>query len=251
MNEKLEQIQEFARMCNSELTAHDPELSQLSGCLFVGKNYASSRRLFLGLNPGLLPVEFETSSGVTIGESFCVDLMEQSWDSLASRHAYWKNFCLFIDSNPRLREWMEDATAAFCVPWRTKDSSELRRVDRLSKERLSDLAGKLFHQILDHHRSISVPGSVVLVVAGVESLRWIKSKPFLNFDLSSHTIERSTSKGTYQWCKIALDDITIYQVPHFSRANSQARLLDCANWLVGHLGVTAALESSLERRKEP
>jgi len=233
MNVKLEQIQELARKCNAELSGQlGEDFDQRGGCLFLGNHYADRPRMFFGLNPGKLADVSETGEGEASGDSFCVDLIEESWDSL--KYSYWKNFCLFLDSAQGLREWMEDATATYCLPWRTKDGNELRKLDRQTGGKLSELGGKLFRQMIAHHRDNS--GSVVLIVAGVESLQWIKSKPFLGFDVTEHTVESSTRRGTYQWRKIALDNITIYQLPHFSRANSRPRLSECANWLAGHLG---------------
>ncbi len=38
--------------------------------------------------------------------------------------------------------------------------------------------------------------------------------------------------GTYQWRKVLHGEMTIYQLPHFSRANSESRLAPCRAWFV-------------------
>ena len=240
MDVKLEQIQKLAREYNLELSRELGEsFKQRGGCLLIGKHYAEVPRMFLGLNPGgYLEDAGNNTVSEDSGDSFCVDLIEAPWDSL--KISYWKHFCSFIDSAQGLREWMTNATATFCFPWRTKDGTELRKLDQKTGGKLSEFSGNLFRQMITHHHEGSDSGSVVLVVAGIEALGWISSKPFLNFDLAKHSVESPTHKGTYQWQKIELENITIYQVPHFSRANSRTRLSECANWLAADLGCNEA-----------
>jgi len=53
--------------------------------------------------------------------------------------------------------------------------------------------------------------------------------------------------GTYQWSKVQLTiadrNVTVLHIPHFSRANSQPIMDECAEWLRNHL-ITFGLTGS-------
>jgi len=92
-------------------------------------------------------------------------------------------------------------------------------------------------KMLEHHRMDCDSNGPVLILAGKASLTWIASPSFLNFDWPQYTVGKAHGESSYQWRKLVFRDITMYQVPHFSRANSHKRLEECARWLASELGL--------------
>jgi hypothetical protein len=85
--------------------------------------------------------------------------------------------------------------------------------------------------MIEHH------DAELMVIAGVSSIHFLRC--FLKaFDDNSEVPEPPCFEGpggTYQWSRTCLriqdKIIPVLQIPHFSRANSQVILKDCACWL--------------------
>ena len=238
-NRKLKEIQELAARTDSDLNGEFGRILKASGgVLFLGKNYATTSRLLLGLNPGSMSDPESGSDGSQEEDSFCVKLFPQNpWETLRESYAYWRNCCFFVNAVRPLRVWFESATVAFCLPWRTPSYVELRKLDRQMNGKLSACSGMLFRKMLEHHRMDCDSNGPVLILAGKASLAWIASPSFLNFDWPQYTVGKAHGESSYQWRKLVFRDITMYQVPHFSRANSHKRLEECARWLASELGL--------------
>ncbi len=202
------------------------ELFRRGGTLFLGKNYAHSNRIFLGINV------------LGDNERFDTDLEERNlWDYEPSPDSfYWRQFLTFI-REPGLREWFDKATAALCVPWRTSNCDELKRLNACTKGRVYEYAGKLIQQMVEDHLEVSREPRCILVAAGKFSLDLLGS--FYNFDWNQEQYieDWNNEGGIYQWHKVHFPKLVVYQVPHFAWARSSNRLLECANWPARNLGV--------------
>jgi hypothetical protein len=226
----VEELQRLAQECNRKLIDEFPALNFASrgGDLFLGKHYCESGRIFLGLNPGG-------------GEPnlFKTDLRKKGnfWDDPNREYPYWKNCRLFVNSASGLHEWITTATVAHCCPWRTRDGRELRKVNAQTDGRLYEYCGELLGRLIKDHRETFPDSKVVLVAAGRATLHLLSSQPFLDIRWREHLRFDNGTRGTYQWAKVEWDEIVLYQVPHFSRANSPQRLTECAEWLARDLGL--------------
>jgi hypothetical protein len=225
---KLEELQRLAQEYNRKLIDEFPRLKFLSkgGDLFLGKHYCESSRIFLGLNPGGREAK-----------PFKTDLREEGnfWDDPNREYPYWKNCRSFVKPGSRLHEWITTATVAYCCPWRTRDGRELYKLDAQTGGRLFQYCGELLRRLVKDHKETFPDTEVVLVVPGRATLHLLSSQPFLDIKWRDHLRFDNGTRGTYQWAKVEWDDIVLYQVPHFSRANSAQRLTECAEWLVGDL----------------
>ncbi len=218
--ESLKEIQELARQLDKKLREEfKDEWFAKGGNLILGKYYARSNRIFLGLNPG------------GDGKSFNVEKeLDNFWDCGDPEYRYWENCKTFVNAAVGLHEWITHATAGFCCPWRTMDQAGLKELNRKTQGRLFEYSGQLLLKLIDHHKENAPRCKVTLVVAGRASLYLISSPPLRNFDWRAHQKSHHGS-GIYQWSKTECDDLVIYQVPHFSRMNSAAQLQKCAQWL--------------------
>ena len=74
----------------------------------------------------------------------------------------------------------------------------------------------------------------LVIVAGVEGFRAFKETLGRTLQVE-RTISRGGTGGVYQWAAYAAThdgrQVTVAQVPHFSRANSRPRLEECGRWL--------------------
>ncbi|WP_324718128.1 hypothetical protein U7230_07665 [Carboxydochorda subterranea] len=225
-----QRLQEKARSYHQALVAEfGPEALAAGGNLFLGWRYAQTDRIYLGLNPGTADVGDDLPFETDLGAREETPLYEES------RLPYWRNFRRFFDA-PRLREWMDDTTHAFLIPWRAYSTTALRNTPWYEKalEYSGDLVRTMIH---DHHARI-------VVVAGKHCLALLASKWFLDFDWQASSVY-SHGSGTYQWRKVLHGDMAIYQLPHFSRANSEGRLDLCRAWFVNEVlgsDITDAVE---------
>ncbi|HEV2382860.1 MAG TPA: hypothetical protein VG206_24100 [Terriglobia bacterium] len=223
--ENLIEIQQLARELHEKLK-HEfgKELFQMSGNLLLGNCYGKSNRIFLGLNPG----------GSENDSELCVALEGKNfWDS-DSLWPYWKNCKTFVNGANGLHEWMTPATAAFCCPWRTRNKGDLDALNERTGGKLFEYCKCLMGMLVEHHRAHSSSPALTVVAAGRESL-YLMAR-FMGFEWSKRQTYHVGSH-TYQWAKVEHNDLLIYQVPHFSRANSCKRLTDCAEWLASDLGL--------------
>ena len=97
--EKLSEIQEMARRFHSELKKElDAEMFGDGGCLFLGRNYGQSDRIYFGLNPG--------TGGLKPGHPFDVEV------ELPTGH-------LIIPTKPTKTYDISETGIRFCPPTRT------------------------------------------------------------------------------------------------------------------------------------
>lgn len=205
------------------------------GCLFLGRFYAQSDRIYFGLNPGIegldlanpLPFVVQLETGEGLNPPFC------NHEDGNRIFAYWRNWRTFLAQHPDLEKWFNDrVTSAFLVPWRTRDAAELASLNRATSGKLLDYSGELVRKMIEHHRAR------LLVVAGRVSLSLLNElldKPWRPEELERH----EGPGGIYQWRKLSVkagENVTVLQVPHFSRANSPVRLRTLAHWLRQQLG---------------
>lgn len=227
LNEKCSTLSKLATRFDSELGLTDAQ-KKLGGDLFLGKFYAKSPRIFLGLNPG----------GSELND-FCTKLWDDNfWNTPELCKPYWPNCRKFLDAAPGLRDWMDEATVSFCVPWRTKGDVELRKLNKMTGEKVASFSGQLIRAMIDDHRAIWPNNNIVAIAVGKASLEWLAREDFLNFDWKAKTVHGNGGTGIYQWRKVTHGDLAIYQVPHFSWAHSLTLRKQCAEWLAADLGLT-------------
>lgn len=225
MSSKLEEIQALAKSCDQTLRQEfGDNVLGMGGTLFLGTNYAKSSKIFFGLNPGTWKAEHR--------KQFEWWLHDKSgpWGQSHSKFRYWQNCSFFFAKSPPLNYWIEDATSTFLIPWASPSLSKLWKNRKLA-QRIYEYSGALVRKMIEHHQA------EFLIVAGVITLRTLASHDFLNFPLNNQTVVFHFD-GTgyqparnYQWHKVLYQQMVIYQVPHFSRANNRGALTNCALWL--------------------
>ena len=224
MSSALEEIQTLAKSYDQKLREEfGDEAFPTGGTLFLGKHYATSDKIFLGLNPGSHLAEDR--------KKFELELREENgpWGQPSSKFRYWQNCTFFFGSRHRLASWIEDATSTFLIPWASCSLSELRKRGKVA-ERIEEYSGVLVRKMIEHHQAKT------LIVVGVNTLRILASLSFLDFRLDDHTVDHFPGtdyvpRGYYQWRKVVYQELNIYQVPHFSRANNRKAIIHCASWL--------------------
>ena len=157
------------------------------------------------------------------------------WDNLRDGekdYAFWKNSRAFFNSQSLLKSWVDDATSAFLIPWRTDNIAALEKDPEL-KQKIHEYSGRIVRKILEHHRAR------ILILSGVSTLKCLASDQFLSFDWRK-SVEQSFNRGpNYQCRKVNFvynhEHLTIFQIPHFSRANSQGLLTQCSSWLLDEI----------------
>ncbi len=225
---KLEEIQTLASDYNRKLMLEFSNSSILAkgGNLFLGANYAASGKIFITFNPGLSK---NNTSKFEVGLS----PYNRYWDSYYDKdYLFWKNSRKFFQSQPLLRTWINDATSAFLIPWRTKNITSFNSEPKL-KERICEYSGTLIRKMVEHHHANT------LIVSGVATLNCLSSNAFLNFDTKQSQKSKGLDLGLNYQCKVFYPDsirsLVIFQVPHFSRANSKEFLPACSSWLWGEI----------------
>ena len=196
-----------------------PEGPAYGGDLFLGSCYAQTNRIYFGLNPGMVKDMQEYPFATKLLNPGTGPLYEEEEEDPPQ---YWRNFRRFFGSPPLL-QWMDKTTHAFLIPWRTPTVAALRKARWY--ERALEYAGDLVRTMIDDHQAR------IVVVAGKQCLEFLASKWFLDFDWQAHVVE-AHGHGTYQWRKVRYGELAIYQLPHFSRANSESRLAPCRAWFV-------------------
>jgi len=228
-NQKLLDLQQLAQRYNQKLIAEFPTANfARGGDLFLGKHYCQSNRIFLGLNPGGdEPHAFKTD--LREGGNF--------WDDPDSGYRYWENCKLFVNGAKGLHDWITSATVAYCCPWRTRNQTELYKLNDQTGGRLFQYCGELLRRLVKDQKERSPDSRVLLVVAGRASLHLLSSEPLLHINWRDHLKFDNGARGTYRWAKVEWENIVLYQVPHFSRANCHHQLKQCAGWVAQDLGL--------------
>lgn len=222
---KLIEIQALAKSYDQKLHQEfGDNVLGAGGTLFLGKYYANSDKIFFGLNPGTWKAEDRKQFEWWLQDANC------PWGHPDSVFRYWENCSYFFDKSTPLRDWIEDATSTFLIPWASPSLSKLWKNPKLA-QRIYEYSGALVRKIIEHHQA------KWLVVAGVTTLRTLASPYFLNFPLDDQTVvfyfpgTGYRPARNYQWHKVLYQHLVIYQVPHFSRANNKLALDTCALWL--------------------
>lgn len=216
---KLAAVGEMAQREFSELVKGFPKQFERGGTLLLGRYYALRPRgiVMLGINPGGSGRGFTT---VPYGSNCLVDATRPA------PYSYWRNARTLFTSTTSLAAGMEEATFAFCCPFRTPNWNGQPRALR---------DALLLHSTPILKRVIADCAPRLIVIAGVAGEALFRTM------LGPDTGERRAiagsgdAKGTYQWraysTTIHDNQVTIAQVPHFSRANSTSRLKECGAWL--------------------
>lgn len=221
------ELQQNAHEYNKRLTNRFEGRFAQGGDLFLGKHYAFSNRILLGINPGgNYEARFRTEL-----------LKENFWDMPNREEPYWRNCRHFVNGAPGLYEWISLATMSFCCPWRTPNSGRLHRLNSQTGGKLFQFSGSLVRKLVEDHQRACRALSVNIVAVSRACLYLLASPDFFNFNIRLYERYHNGAKGTFQWAKYEGDGFIVYQVPHFSRANSPARLAECAQWLANDLGL--------------
>lgn len=218
-------IQNLAAASNQALSARfDQDQQSLGGDLFLGRSYNETPRVFLGYNPG--------GQGKYV---FKTSLCERNfWDHSDPPCDNWANCKFFVNAAPGLHDWLDRATVGFCSPWRTKGEKEFKRLNTSLDGELYRRSGEIVNMLIKDHREKFSKMPITVIVVGKCSLDLIARKEFLDFDARKVMDECGTS-GMFRCRKVQpFPWISVYQVPHFSRA-SEDRLTQGAQWVAAHL----------------
>ncbi len=147
---------------------------------------------------------------------------------LKQQYVYLHNCERFLADHPALGTWMNaGVTSAFLVPWRTKNVSELYALNRRSRGEMFNAARDLTRLILHHHRAN------LLFAAGKSAIQLLNDLSVPDHPI--HIDQFLGPGGSYQWSRSRMtvngNELTVLQIPHFSRANSPAKLRDLGHWL--------------------
>lgn len=198
-------------------------------CLLLGRYYAQSHCIYFSLNPGfprngplIDPGSSETSYNVPF----------KNPESLRKQYVYLHNCQRFFSTYPHLSNWINhQVTSAFLVPWRTANMSDLRRLNQMTEGQAFSYAGRLVTQIIRDHKA------KLLITAGRSALDLLK-----DLGVIEESLAQSGPLGpgkSYQWSsyKVSIGGavVDLLQIPHFSRANSPAKMRDLALWLTEQL----------------
>ena len=226
---KRQNIQELAEKFDAKLKREfGAEHFHAGYCLLLGRYYAKSDCVYFSLNPG-----FPRNGSLLNPESSGIyNVPFRNPEALRKQYVYLHNCQRFFSSYPQLDRWMANGmTSAFLVPWRTSDTGELRRLNRLTHGRLFFYAGQLVKQIIRDHRA------KLLITAGKSALDLLEELHVIEKNLEDFV---SGGPGkSYQWSKGKLliegEEVNVLQIPHFSRANSTIKMRDFAEWLTKEL----------------
>ena len=226
---KLQNIYELARRFDLRLKREFGAGHFNAGyCLLLGRYYAASDCVYFSLNPG-----FPRNGSLMNPESFGnYNVPFQNPEALRKQYVYLHNCQRFFSAYPELNEWINNGiTSAFLAPWRTSNISELRRLNLLTRGQLFFYAGQVVKQIIHDHKAR------LLITAGKSALELLG-----NLGVIERKVEESAPLGpgkSYQWskCKIIIEggEVSVLQIPHFSRANSPVKMRDLGSWLMEEL----------------
>lgn len=232
--EKLSEIQEMARRFHSELKKEfDAEMFSEGGCLFLGRNYGQSDRIYFGLNPG--------TGGLKLGHPFDVEVEHDGSSNRPFNNSdqankdirYFGNWHRFLSAHADLRRWFNDrVTSTFLVPWRTHNGEELADLSEATDGKLYNYSGQLVRKMTEHHDAKLL---IVGAKRGLHLLNELLGVTAINSGgpWDPRDVEKPFDGpgGIYQWRKRCFDGVTVLQIPHFSWARSLAKLEGFAAWL--------------------
>jgi|GEM_PF-3652268 len=209
---------------------HGDRITSAGYCLLMGRHYAESPYVYFSLNPGFAR-DGSTFDLQSHGES---NIPFLNPDALRRRYVYLHNCQRFLTNHPPVADWMNArVTSAFLVPWRTRNASDLYTLNRKTHGQLFAAARELVRLIIRHHRAR------LLVMAGKSSITLLNDLGVP--DRPIQVDHYHGPGGAYQWSRseatINGQSLTILQIPHFSRANSPAKLLNLAEWLQRELEI--------------
>lgn len=145
------------------------------GCLILGRHYAQSSAIFLGLNPGRWPGERCDTFDVGPCSEPPFNSPFSNGPEANRRIGYFRNCEQFLAKYPRLFAWFADGvTSSFVSPWRSANVDELYGLNQQTKQDLFRYSGKLLKQMLEDHDA-----KVLVIVGkrGPDLLRDVLSAP--------------------------------------------------------------------------
>ena len=193
-------------------------------CLLLGRYYAESPAVYFSLNPGFA----RDGSPLDPGSQGEFNVPFSNPDDLRRQYVYLHNCQRFMGNHPEVAAWMNArVTSAFLVPWRTRNASELYALNRQSRGQVFDSARELVRLIIRHHKAR------VIIAAGKSAITLLND---LGVPDQAIRVEQfHGSGGSYQWSRSEASvegaRLTVLQIPHFSRANSPAKLEALGAWL--------------------
>ncbi len=200
------------------------DLFQAGWCLLLGRHYGESPIVYFSLNPGV------PRSGRNVDPT-----SRDKWNvpfsnptELKSEYAYLQNCERFFGSDARLKQWIQEGvTSAFLVPWRTRNLSNLVKLNAITGGKLWMYAGEIARTVIQDHQAR------LLLLVGKASLRLL-----VDLKIVGALVQETAMLGpggTYQWSRWRAEidgrTIVILQIPHFSRANSPLKMKGLAQWL--------------------
>ena len=226
---KLRAIRQLVQKFDTELREEFGAEHFAAGyCLLLGRYYAQSNYIYFSLNPGFP----RNGSLLDPASPKGYNVPFQNPEALRKQYVYLHNCQRFFAAYPPLERWINHrVTSAFLVPWRTPDMSGLHRLNQLTDGRLFAYAGRLVKQIIRDHEA------ELLITAGKSALDLLSE-----LGVTAKKLEESRRYGpgkSYQWskCKLVIDgrEVSVLQIPHFSRANSPAKMRELGLWLMDEL----------------
>ena len=193
-------------------------------CLLLGRYYAESPFVYFSLNPGFA----RDGSPLDPCSQGDFNVPFSNPEELRRQYVYLHNCQRFLMHHPDVGAWMSArVTSAFLVPWRTRNASELYALNRQSGGQLFAYARQLVRLIVHHHEAR------LLIAAGKSSIALLNDLGVP--DETIHVEQFHGPGGSYQWSRsqavIRGNKLAILQIPHFSRANSPAKLRGLGQWL--------------------
>lgn len=226
---KLQSIHALVRKFDGELKEEfGAELFRSGYCLLLGQHYAQSSYIYFSLNPGFP----RNKSIIDLASPKGYNIPFQNPEALKKQYVYLHNCQKFFSTYPLLNDWINrDVTSAFLVPWRTANMADLYHLNQITRGQLFYCAGQLTRQIIRDHEA------KLLITAGKSALDLLNALGVVErvFDMS----DPAGPGGSYQWSKgkfvIDRTEMTVLQIPHFSRANSPAKMRELGMWLIDQL----------------
>ena len=211
----LTKLKQIALEQNNKLISEYPRQDGHGGQLFMGKHYASSNLLFLGLAP-LIDDDPEFNA-----EPFSNNLLLEG----LSKRRYYRNASFAFKQNEVIREKLENATLCYCCPFKTKRWPELST----SRQNL----------FLEHSRPIlntiledCQPEFVI--VSGhdtVDVMTGYYSDIFTDFKEIDHVDMDRSHRWTEYLFNINNRPSVLLKAPNFSYASNKSKLFHLSNWL--------------------
>lgn len=220
LKQKLQVLELMVTEGFKEICKLYPHIRKMGGTLFLGKYYArpDGKILMLGINPGIIP------GRLILNTKLQSDNLLLQNPLLETEIKYWKNARILFNTTESLKSKLDKATFSFCCPYRTEEwkGPEIPILLRYSSPILNQM-------IIDCEPEY-------IILSGVKSLELIQSsyllKPSLKVISGSQAFYYDS---IYQWQRVDTRwnnlEISLLQIPHFSRAHGVQRLKQCGLWL--------------------